>query len=266
MRELRSNLTIALLLGAFVVAISLALTRATGLGIPPYTEVREMAKTVLQNSYNPWNKTLTSYSLNAVSAIIWDYRGFDTIMETAVLFTAVAGISCLFRWVKTEKRGVTGGMSVIVKKTVKPILLLTAITSVSVAIHGHLTPGGGFQAGTILAVTAVLVIVAYSVEALYKAGTTSEKILKVRYATLATLFTVPQIPLIVAVLSRMNAYVMQNASKEDSPFTMPTHFLETPLAGSIFIYNLLEFVAVAASLSYLAWLFSLRREELELES
>jgi multisubunit Na+/H+ antiporter MnhB subunit len=31
-------------------------------------------------------------SSNAVSAIVWDFRGFDTFGEETVLFTAVAGL------------------------------------------------------------------------------------------------------------------------------------------------------------------------------
>lgn len=34
---------------------------------------------------------------NIVTSIVFDYRGFDTLGEACVLFTAVIGISALFR-------------------------------------------------------------------------------------------------------------------------------------------------------------------------
>jgi len=37
---------------------------------------------------------------NAVTSVVFDYRGFDTLGEATVLFTAVAGVVMLFRRLK----------------------------------------------------------------------------------------------------------------------------------------------------------------------
>ena len=37
---------------------------------------------------------------NGVTAVVFDYRGFDTLGEATVLFTAVAGVILLFRRLK----------------------------------------------------------------------------------------------------------------------------------------------------------------------
>ena len=37
---------------------------------------------------------------NAVTSVVFDYRGFDTLGEATVLFTAVAGVIILFRRLK----------------------------------------------------------------------------------------------------------------------------------------------------------------------
>jgi len=37
---------------------------------------------------------------NGVTSVVFDYRGFDTLGEATVLFTAVAGIIILFRRLK----------------------------------------------------------------------------------------------------------------------------------------------------------------------
>jgi len=37
---------------------------------------------------------------NAVTSVVFDYRGFDTLGEATILFTAVAGVILLFRRLK----------------------------------------------------------------------------------------------------------------------------------------------------------------------
>jgi len=37
---------------------------------------------------------------NAVTSVVFDYRGFDTLGEATVLFTAVAGVILIFRRLK----------------------------------------------------------------------------------------------------------------------------------------------------------------------
>jgi multisubunit Na+/H+ antiporter MnhB subunit len=39
---------------------------------------------------------------NGVTAVVFDYRGFDTLGEATVLFTAVAGVIVLFRRLKKK--------------------------------------------------------------------------------------------------------------------------------------------------------------------
>jgi multisubunit Na+/H+ antiporter MnhB subunit len=38
---------------------------------------------------------------NAVTSVVFDYRGFDTLGEATILFAAVAGVLMLFRRAKT---------------------------------------------------------------------------------------------------------------------------------------------------------------------
>ena len=37
---------------------------------------------------------------NAVTSVVFDYRGFDTLGEATILFTAVAGVILIFRRLK----------------------------------------------------------------------------------------------------------------------------------------------------------------------
>lgn len=61
---------------------------------------------------NPKNTQMDSYMIengqalaavnNIVSGVVFDFRGFDTLGEATVLFTAVLGVSLMFRKRKEE--------------------------------------------------------------------------------------------------------------------------------------------------------------------
>jgi multicomponent Na+:H+ antiporter subunit B len=53
------------------------------------------------------------------------------------------------------------GMTVIVKKTTQLIAGIVFLYGIYVILHGHLTPGGGFAGGVILAGSFILLILAY---------------------------------------------------------------------------------------------------------
>jgi len=53
------------------------------------------------------------------------------------------------------------GMTVIVKKTTQLIAGMVFMYGIYVIIHGHLTPGGGFAGGVILAGSFILLILAF---------------------------------------------------------------------------------------------------------
>ncbi|HCM26244.1 MAG: hypothetical protein A2Z99_05265 [Treponema sp. GWB1_62_6] len=95
---------------------------------------------------------------NVVTAIVVSYRGFDTLGEVAVLFAATAGVGALL----TRKRmgpSATGGKrteSTEILRTAAGLLTgLLVMFGAYIFLHGHLTPGGGFQGGVVIA-TAVL--------------------------------------------------------------------------------------------------------------
>jgi multisubunit Na+/H+ antiporter MnhB subunit len=53
------------------------------------------------------------------------------------------------------------GMTVIVKKTTQLIAGLIFMYGIYIIVHGHLTPGGGFAGGIVLAGSFILLILAY---------------------------------------------------------------------------------------------------------
>jgi multisubunit Na+/H+ antiporter MnhB subunit len=56
------------------------------------------------------------------------------------------------------------GMTVIVKKVTQIICGITFLYGIYIIVHGHLTPGGGFAGGTIIAGSFILLIIAFGSE------------------------------------------------------------------------------------------------------
>ncbi|MBP7095603.1 MAG: Na(+)/H(+) antiporter subunit B [Spirochaetia bacterium] len=99
---------------------------------------------------------------NVVTSIVVSYRGFDTLGEVTVLFTATAGVGGLLARRKSghgkkkaAERGATDA-SEILKTASRLLSPLLVLFGVYIFLHGHLTPGGGFQGGVVIA-TAVLI-------------------------------------------------------------------------------------------------------------
>jgi len=103
---------------------------------------------------------------NTVTAIVVNFRGFDTLGEVTVLFLAAAGIGSILyrrRSVHTELNPKRTGpeASMIVQAGAKVLFPLILLLGAYVFIHGHLTPGGGFQGGAIIATGFLLKLISY---------------------------------------------------------------------------------------------------------
>ncbi len=131
---------------------------------------------------------------NIVTSVLADYRGYDTMFETIVIFTA--GIACIFllrtfKPIEPETRlyrhiptGITlriekGGKfpeeisdferidtawipyDLIVKTTCRLIIPFIQIFALYVIAHGHHSPGGGFQGGVIFGASMILFAIAF---------------------------------------------------------------------------------------------------------
>lgn len=97
---------------------------------------------------------------NVVTAVTLLYRGFDTLGEIVVLFTAALGISILF-FVNEKKRKIANSANFIVKTGSRIIFPFILITGTYIFMHGHLTPGGGFQGGALIGTGFLLLYLSY---------------------------------------------------------------------------------------------------------
>jgi len=103
---------------------------------------------------------------NVVAAVTFDYRGIDTMGEEYILFAAVLGVAILLRAQRDETEqppdedaadrhapATSNAVRVVGLALVGPVVLF----GLYVVTHGHLSPGGGFQGGVVLATAALLV-------------------------------------------------------------------------------------------------------------
>jgi len=132
---------------------------------------------------------------NIVTAVLADYRGYDTMFETIVIFTA--GVACLFllRIFGTQKsearlyRHIPSGITLRIKKGLGPpddskdferidlmwvpydlivktssrlIVPFSQLFALYVIAHGHHSPGGGFQGGVILGASIILLAISHN--------------------------------------------------------------------------------------------------------
>ncbi len=145
-------------------------------------------------------KTVEETSVpNIVTAVLADYRGYDTMFETAVVFSAA--IACFFllrifksddtevvRYYRHTPTGITlridkGGKipeastvferidstwvphDIIIQTTGRLIIPFIQLFALYVIAHGHHSPGGGFQGGVILGASVILFAVSQNLRA-----------------------------------------------------------------------------------------------------
>lgn len=80
------------------------------------------------------------------------------------------------------------GMTIIVKKTTQLIAGLVFLYGIYIIVHGHLTPGGGFAGGVVIAGSFILLILAYGSDFLNLVKEESGSTLYENLAILVVLF------------------------------------------------------------------------------
>jgi len=88
---------------------------------------------------------------NIVTSVVVTYRGFDTLGEVTILFIAAIGLGAVLFTRQKKKRESLEDASLILQTGCRFLFPLILIFGAYIFIHGHLTPGGGFQGGVIIA-------------------------------------------------------------------------------------------------------------------
>ena len=106
---------------------------------------------------------------DVVTAVNFSYRGADTLVEEFIFFAAVTAAVLLLAPLDDEVAdhaadAATGRWVPQTSDAVRVLALAlvgpTVLFGLYIVVHGHLTPGGGFQGGVVLATAVVLVYLA----------------------------------------------------------------------------------------------------------
>lgn len=109
---------------------------------------------------------------NMVTAVLADYRSYDTMFETVVVLIAGIAIMAILR-VMTQMPGgarpspphvVGDHHDIIIGTTCRLLIPVLQLFALYVVAHGHHSPGGGFQGGVILGASFILTAIAKGLE------------------------------------------------------------------------------------------------------
>ncbi len=96
---------------------------------------------------------------NIVTSVVLAYRGIDTLGELSILFAAASGAGLILGRRHTTAGTMTEG-GFVLRHGGAMLFPLLMVIGFYIILHGHLTPGGGFQGGVILAAAFFLPLLA----------------------------------------------------------------------------------------------------------
>ena len=174
LRSLRRSLRLYNVLAFLLCAVFAALMLMTVANLPRYGSadaptVNEVAQRYVEQG------TEETGAVNTVAGMILDYRAFDTLGESNVLFIAACSVLILLR-ISREKDGSQSSEQLMVEVNdrmyePKNDTILQHITSFLVPVvllfgmyvimNGHISPGGGFSGGALMGAALILYLNAF---------------------------------------------------------------------------------------------------------
>jgi multicomponent Na+:H+ antiporter subunit B len=102
---------------------------------------------------------------NIVTSVLLAYRGLDTLGELSILFAAATAAGLALGHRRSDAPSDPDG-GFILRAGADLLFPLLLVVGFYIILHGHLTPGGGFQGGVILAAAFFIGVLARPGEAL----------------------------------------------------------------------------------------------------
>lgn len=104
-------------------------------------------------------------AVNVVAGVILDYRAFDTLGESHVLYTAATAVFILLLSLRggtePEREKKIMQSDPLLKSTARIIVPLVIVYGIYVIFNGHLGPGGGFSGGAVMGAGLILYLNAF---------------------------------------------------------------------------------------------------------
>jgi len=111
-----------------------------------------------------------THTPNIVTAVLADYRGYDTMFETVVVLAAGLIIMVILRRTPRKRQKVLPrrpqrqGRDIIIQGAAHLIIPVMQIFALYVLAHGHYSPGGGFQGGVIFGASFILLALCHNLQ------------------------------------------------------------------------------------------------------
>ena len=170
--ETRSFGKLYVILSVILVVILSAVLLITVSNLPRYGSADAPVNNEVSERYIEKGLEETG-ATNLVAGMILDYRAFDTLGESHVLFTAMCAVVMLLSSKKDKRRMLKyQSEEALYDLTADPILRTVAyvlvpclfLFGIYVLLNGHLSPGGGFSGGAILGAALILYSMAFGFE------------------------------------------------------------------------------------------------------
>lgn len=154
---------------AVIMCISLALVLLAGVShLPRFGQMEHPTNNEVPARYIEQGLQETG-AMNIVTGMILDYRAFDTLGESHVLFIATCTVLILLRLDKKKEREselsndrvYEPKNDVILQTVAKCLVPFIEIFGIYVILGGHLGPGGGFSGGAICGAGLILYLNAF---------------------------------------------------------------------------------------------------------
>ncbi len=102
-------------------------------------------------------------AMNIVTAIVVTYRGLDTLGEVTVLLLAASGVALLLRKKENldEEASEARPASEFIHTGARYLTPVIIMFGAYIFLNGHLSPGGGFQGGAVVASAILMMFLAF---------------------------------------------------------------------------------------------------------
>ncbi len=163
--EMRAFSRIYPILAAILGVVLIAFLLMTVYDLPPFGAANVPADNEVPARYVRDGMAETG-AVNVVAGVILDYRAFDTLGESHVLYTALTAVLILLLSLRDaepepDPEDVLMRRDGILTTTAALLVPIIVLFGIYVLLNGHLGPGGGFSGGAIIGAGLILYAIAF---------------------------------------------------------------------------------------------------------
>lgn len=157
-------------LAAVLCCVMISFLLLTVEALPPFGSAENPAHNEVMQRYVEKGMEETG-AVNVVAGVILDYRAFDTLGESHVLYTAVTAVLILLLTARKEEDEPDSERKImqtdpLLRSTARIVVPLLIVYGIYVIFNGHLGPGGGFSGGAVIGSGLILYAISFGFDRL----------------------------------------------------------------------------------------------------